>query len=146
MKTIFKSPNDSPGFLMWKLSNEWQKQQRQTLAKYQLTHVQFVFLACLQWLRENEDKKHISQNDLAAVAKLDKMVISETVQKLLAKKLINRKKHGDDKRAYIIELTAKGKRLIDVCVPVVEATDHSFFNSNRDNIKLLHNIVQGLKF
>ena len=80
MKTRFTHPKQSPGFMLWKLTTNWQKQLRQTLAPLELTHVQFVFLTCLQWLSTQQDTL-VTQSQLARQSSLDKMVISESAQK-----------------------------------------------------------------
>jgi hypothetical protein len=39
-------PNESPGFLLWHARLRWQRDIAQALAPLDLTHVQFVLLAC----------------------------------------------------------------------------------------------------
>ena len=46
----FAGPGDSPGFLLWQVTNRWQQAQRAALKPYGLTHVQFVVLASLTYL------------------------------------------------------------------------------------------------
>ena len=41
----FESPDDSPGFLLWQVTNLWQRRIRAALEPLGLTHVQFVFVA-----------------------------------------------------------------------------------------------------
>lgn len=144
MKTLFKRPNESPGFLMWKLTTEWQKQQRKALAKLGLTHVQFVFLACLQWL-STQKAAAITQSQLAKIAKLDKMVVSETAQKLLKKKLIKRNQHKSDSRSYALELTEKGQQITDQALPIVETIDQYFFVNRKRYLKVLVQAVSKIK-
>ena len=126
MKTRFAHPKQSPGFMLWKLTTAWQKHLRQTLAPLGLTHVQFVFLACLQWLSTQQDTL-VTQSQLATQSSLDKMVISETTQKLIAKGWITRQRHEQDARAYDIALTHSGQTLIDQALPLVETSDQQFF-------------------
>ena len=126
MKTRFTHPKQSPGFMLWKLTTTWQKQLRQTLAPLELTHVQFVFLACLQWLSTQQDTL-VTQSQLATQSSLDKMVVSETAQKLITKGWITRQRHEQDARAYGIALTDSGQALIDQALPLVETADQKFF-------------------
>ena len=126
MKTRFTHPKQSPGFMLWKVTTAWQKQLRQTLAPLGLTHVQFVFLACLQWLNTQQDTM-VTQSQLATQSGLDKMVVSETAQKLITKGWITRQRHEQDARAYGIALTDSGQALIDQALPLVEAADQTFF-------------------
>ena len=136
MKTRFTHPKQSPGFMLWKLTTTWQKQLRQTLAPLGLTHMQFVFLACLQWLSTQQDTL-VTQSHLATQSSLDKMVVSETTQKLIAKGWITRQRHEQDARAYGITLTDSGQALIDQALPLVEATDQAFFTQHPELRNLL---------
>ena len=126
MKTRFTYPKQSPGFMLWKVTTAWQKQLRQTLTPLGLTHVQFVFLACLQWLSTQQEPL-VTQSQLAKQSSLDKMVVSETAQKLIAQGWITRQRHEQDARAYDIALTDSGQTLIDQALPLVEAADQAFF-------------------
>ena len=45
------SADESPGLLLWQVTNRWQAAQRAALKPFELTHVQFVLLASLTWLR-----------------------------------------------------------------------------------------------
>ena len=45
-----RDADDSPGFLLWQVTNKWQAAQRAALKPFGLTHVQFVLLASLTWL------------------------------------------------------------------------------------------------
>ena len=47
-------PGDSPGFLLWKVSNAWQRQIRAALQPFSLTHSQFVVLATATWFGAEE--------------------------------------------------------------------------------------------
>jgi len=115
---------------------EWQRQIRQVLSPMGLTHVQFVYLACLSWL-SSQGEKHITQGQLATFATLDKMVVSETTKKLLEKNLIERDEHQHDSRAYCIVITANAKRLVNKALPLVEAVDAQFFDRNAPMVKSL---------
>jgi len=143
MKTAFKRPEDSPGFLLWKLTTEWQRQIREALEPFKITHAQFVFLACLQWLSLHEET--ITQSQLAAISKLDKMVVSETAQKLLKKHLIARSQHKEDSRAYALKLTEKGKNLIDQALPMVEAVDKLYFYKSKKQLADLSDLAAKIK-
>ena len=43
----FKSPNDSPGYLLGQLTMLWQRKQKKVLDPLDLTQTQFVLLAAL---------------------------------------------------------------------------------------------------
>src|SRR5579862_5467892 len=126
MNFSFKRPEDSPGFLLWQLTNQWQRQQRQALNKLGLTHPHFVVLAGILWLSSLPDNT-VTQKQVSDLSKIDKMSMSDLVATLLKKKMLKRMSHQKDKRAYSLVLTEKGKRLVLKAVPIVEGIDKDFF-------------------
>ena len=143
MNSDFDQPEQSPGFMLWRLTLDWQKRCRLALSDFEITHVQFVYLACLQWLSQQSDKR-IAQASIAKLVGLDKMVVSETTKKLLVKKLIVRKANPDDGRAYTIQLTATGSRLVDDALPVVESIDREFFKQKVDKLESLVSMANAI--
>lgn len=49
LATQFLGPQDSPGLLLWQLTNTWQADQWAALKPFDLTHVPFVLLATLTY-------------------------------------------------------------------------------------------------
>ena len=47
LATEYEAAEDSPGLLLWQVTNRWQSAQRAALKPLGLTHVQFVLLASL---------------------------------------------------------------------------------------------------
>jgi DNA-binding MarR family transcriptional regulator len=133
MAFSFKRPEDSPGFLLWRLTNDWQRQQRAALAKLKLTHAQFVVLASLLWLSANSSEP-VTQQQIADHASMDKMMISDLIKTLDRKKLLKRISHKDDARAYALTLTPKGKELTIKTIPIVESIDTDFFHPKTANL------------
>lgn len=125
LETEFDSPEMSPGFLLWQVSNKWQAEQRKVLAEYDLTHVQFVLLACLVWAM---DSVSLSQKELASRAQTDVMMTSQVVRVLENKKLVTREQSMTDKRSFVLRPTKKGVVLANEAVVVVESIDKHFFN------------------
>lgn len=140
MNFSFKRAEDSPGFLLWQLTNEWQRKQRKALAKVGLTHAQFVVLANVLWLTTHSEAP-ITQQDIAEHAHIDKMMLSDLVMTLCKKKLLHRTKHKDDKRAYALTLTDKGHKLALKAIPIVEGIDAKFFNAETKNLKYFLQIL-----
>lgn len=140
MISKFKRPDDSPGFLLWKLTTQWQKKQREALSLLGLTHGQFVFLASLYWLSFKSEEK-ITQAKISELAKVDKMVISEITKKLVEKKVILRKKHESDSPSYVLSLTKKGSELIKEALPIVESIDTKYFEENKNKIAQLYQLT-----
>ena len=140
MNFSFKRPEDSPGFLLWQLTNQWQRQQRQALAKLGLTHAQFVVLAGVLWLSSLPDNT-VTQKQVSELAKIDKMSMSDLSATLLQKKMLKRMSHDKDKRAYSLALTDKGRRIVLAAIPVVEGIDADFFSKETPNlVQLIHNL------
>ncbi len=125
-RSSFKTPKVSPGFLLWQVTNDWQRKQREVLRPLGLTHVQFVLLACIGWLQENREGE-ISQADVAAQAKTDLMMTSQVVRTLEKKRWLERKHSKTDARAFSLALTDAGWKLIQKALQLVEATDRAFF-------------------
>lgn len=126
MNFTFERPEDSPGFLLWQLTNEWQRKQRQALAKLGLTHGQFVVLASVLWL-ESFPENIVTQKQVSEHSKIDKMSMSDLTTTLIKKKLLRKTPHKQDKRAYSLTLTEKGKMVTLKAIPVVEGIDAGFF-------------------
>ncbi len=143
MSFSYKRHEDSPGFLLWQLTNEWQRKQRQALSKLGLTHPQFVVLACLLWLSTHSDES-VTQNQIATFANIDKMMVSDLVKTLVQKKLLIRSSHSVDGRAYDLSLTPAGRKLILKAVPIVEGIDGEFFCKKTTNLVRLHSLLKKL--
>ena len=120
----FDAAHDSPGLLLWQLTNTWQAAQRAALRPFDLTHVQFVLLASLTWL--NSDTP-ITQSELAAHAHTDPMMTSQVLRTLEAKGLIVRAPHPTDARARALTATPRGVELANAANASAEAVDHTFF-------------------
>ena len=137
----FKTPSESPGFLLWKVSNLWQQKQREALSKLDLTHVQFVLLAVLGWFSRVE--AHVSQASLARHAGTDEMMTSTVVRTLEKKGLLKRLKHPTDTRARVLQLTPRGEQAMGEALKVVEQVDRDFFKptQSKDLLNLLGSLL-----
>lgn len=135
-------PNDSPGFLLWHATLRWQRGIAQALAPLDLTHVQFVLLACTWWL--NEQGENPTQIALAAQAGTDIKMTSQVVRALERKGLVTREVDADDTRARRVRVTKRGARLAPRAIAVVEGVDAGFFASvsGRDALRLLRPLAQ----
>lgn len=142
MNFSFKRAEDSPGFLLWQLTNQWQRLQRQALIKLGLTHVQFVILAGVLWLSSTSEDS-VSQIQISEFTKTDKMMVSDVVKTLINKKLLHRAPHEKDGRAHSLTLTTKGRALILKAVPVVEKIDKEFFCIENSAVAQLNKVLGG---
>ena len=75
-------PDESPGFLLWHATLRWQRAVAAALAPLDLTHVQFVLLACAWWL--NDQGHTPNQLTLAAQAGTDVKMTSQVLRRLEA--------------------------------------------------------------
>jgi DNA-binding MarR family transcriptional regulator len=124
LATGFSGPEESPGFLLWRVTNRWQADQRAALKPFGLTHVQFVLLASLAWLATDEP---VTQRLLAEHAATDVMMTSQVLRALEERGLVRREPHPTDARAWSLTVTPQGSRLADRAVVAVEACDRAFF-------------------
>jgi DNA-binding MarR family transcriptional regulator len=123
----FRSAAQSPGLALWHVTNRWQAAMRAALAPHDLTHVQYVLLACLVWLHASDPRRNLTQVELAGFASTDVMMTSQVVRALEAKGLIERPRHPSDGRARVLRATPSGIRTARSATRDVEATDGSFF-------------------
>src|SRR4051794_15396525 len=123
-------PAASPGFLLWHVTHAWQRAVAAALAPLELTHVQFVLLACLWWLEEQESTPN--QLELARQAGTDVKMTSQVVRKLEAKGLIERAVDPADTRARHLRTTKAGARLARRAIVAVEDVDARFFADEAD--------------
>jgi len=134
------TPDDSSGFLLWQVTNLWQREIKKALEKYGLTHSQFVLLASIYWLSLH--KQEVTQIVLSSHTKIDPMTTSTVLRTLQSKKLLQRQEHSTDTRAKTVELTEEGKKITKLAVKTVERFDGDFFKplgekTNEFNKKLM---------
>jgi len=136
----FENAEDSSGFLLWQVTNLWQREIRKALEKYDLTHSQYVLMASIHWLTLHHQE--VTQIILSSHTKIDPMTTSTVLRTLQAKNLIQRQEHTKDTRAKTVALTEDGKKVIKQAVKAVEKFDADFFSvlgdkTNDFNKKLL---------
>jgi DNA-binding MarR family transcriptional regulator len=123
-------PAASPGFLLWHVTHAWQRAVAVALGPLDLTHVQFVLLACVWWLQEQG--RTPNQLQLARQAGTDVKMTSQVVRKLEAKGLIERTVDRADTRARRLRATPAGARLARRAIAAVEDVDARFFARETD--------------
>jgi DNA-binding MarR family transcriptional regulator len=130
-----QGPAASPGFLLWHLTLAWQRAITAVLAPLDLTHVQFVLLACAWWLGRQGQVPN--QLQLARQAGTDVKMTSQVVRRLEAKGLLDRQIDPDDTRARRLHLTAEGDRLARRAIAAVEQADAEFFGAEAAEVTSL---------
>lgn len=117
---------DSTGFLLWQLTNLWQREIRKALEPFDLTHSQYVLLASTHWL--SMQQQEVTQILLSQHTNIDPMTTSTVLRTLQAKNLLQRREHSTDSRAKSVALTAQGLEIVKQAVVAVEAFDRAFFS------------------
>lgn len=117
---------DSSGFLLWQVTNLWQREIKKALEQYNLTHSQFVLLASIHWLTIH--KQEVTQIVLSGHTKIDPMTTSTVLRTLQQKELIQRQEHLTDTRSKTVALTEQGKKITKKAIKTVEEFDGFFFS------------------
>lgn len=121
-----EKPEESSGFLLWQVTNLWQREIKKALEQYGITHSQFVLMASIHWLTLHQQE--VTQIVLSAHTKIDPMTTSTVLRTLQQKKFIQRQEHATDTRAKLVQLTEEGKIIIKKAVVTVETFDKEFFS------------------
>lgn len=144
LPTRLSGPAESPGFLLWKISNAWQRRLRVALQPYELTHSQFVLLATVTWFGAEET---LTQARLSQLSGIDPMTTSQVLRALEAALLIQRVDHPQDPRAKAITVTKAGRDLARKAVVAVEDADAAFFkpvaSDTRRLVAMFQTLVEG---
>lgn len=122
----FEKPKDSPGFLLWQTTMNWQRLIKKALEVHEVSHSQFVIMALLLWFENHQ--MDTTQVRIVQWSKLDKMTVSKSLKKLVTQGLVHRVEHKMDTRSKSASLSNKGKKLIHKLVPIVEQIDADFFS------------------
>jgi DNA-binding MarR family transcriptional regulator len=122
--TLFKTPEESPGYLLWRVSLLWRGFVEETLKPFDLTHPQFVVLAATAWLTRKGD--YVSQIDISTSTELDPNTISQVLRGLETKGFIKRIQSLDERSKNPV-LTDLGSKVLNKALPAVEKADLKFF-------------------
>lgn len=129
---IFKSPEESPGYLLAQITLLWQRKQKKVLDPLDITHTQFVLLTSIAWLSNKNE--NITQVEIANFNNFDRMMVSKVLRTLENKKLIKRQEHSTDTRAKIVKITSNGKKILQSALTQVENVDIAFFSGLENSI------------
>jgi MarR family transcriptional regulator, organic hydroperoxide resistance regulator len=117
---------ESSGFLLWQVTNLWQREIKKALEQYGITHSQFVLLASIHWLILHGEE--VTQIVLSNHTKIDPMTTSTVLRTLQKKGLVQRQEHLTDTRAKTVVLTEEGKIVVKKAIVTVEQFDYDFFS------------------
>ncbi len=88
-----------------------------------LTPRQFIVLRAIA------KQNGVSQTELVEVTGIDRSTMTGLIRRLLAKKLIARRRTKHDARAYSIQITEKGLELCEASVPLAASVDADILDS-----------------
>jgi len=118
-------PEESSGFLLWQVTNLWQREIKKALEEFGITHSQFVLMASIHWL--TLQKQEVTQVVLSNHTKIDPMTTSTVLRTLQQKGFVQRQEHRTDTRAKVVLLTPEGIEITKKAVVAVENFDNQFF-------------------
>jgi len=136
--------DDSLGFILNKMNTKLKNELFQRFKEYNVTPEQWAILNCL-WEQEG-----VTPKELADSIFKDKPNTNRILEKLRIKKLIIRKPHPVDKRAFQIFLTDHGWALKEKLIPkVMQLLEEATIGIEKHKViemkKLLNQIYDNLK-
>ena len=140
--TYTRKPCDASGYLLWQISNLWQRMINDTLAQHGITHVQFLLLATIVWMNNND--MTVNQNSLARQAKSHKMMTSKVLRNLEKNGLVTRSRNSIDTRYKDIHITDKGFETHQAVQKVFKKEDTKFFEKIERNKFSLNKIFSDI--
>jgi len=120
-------PTLGAGFMLWQVTNGWQRVIRAALAPTGLTYVQIVLLAGLK--DKLVEGAAVSQSALAQALGADPMMTSQVLRTLETAGLVKRERNPADTRSRLLSLTAEGKVQLTAALPLIDAVDREFFDA-----------------
>ncbi len=123
-----QQPEDSVGFLLWRVAHRHQREVDRALAPLGLTHLQFAMLVQTAWLSRVSNR--VSQAELGRFSKVHPMQLSSVLKALEAKDLIARPRCPGHGRAKQIVLTDTPSALLATALPRVTALQGDFFGGD----------------
>lgn len=90
-------------------------------------------------------KDGISANDICQSSGFPKNTLSRAIQKLLRRRLIRRAEDANDRRRYVLRLTAEGRRIVnETLAPMVERERRMLETLNDNEQKVLSKLLARL--
>ena len=132
---VIENLAEDSGFLMLQVSSLWSNYHDKTLKKYYgLSYMQFAVLASVYWLVLHSEKQ-VTQTILAQHTKISPMTVSQMLKVLESNGYVYRSVHLTDIRAKAVDLTPKGKEVMNKAVKTIFDADAKFFQVLGKNIK-----------
>ncbi|MDZ4840416.1 MAG: MarR family winged helix-turn-helix transcriptional regulator [Bacteroidota bacterium] len=116
----------SAGYMIYQVSLRWQRHLRIALESTGLTYPQFIVLSSIHFNEETETE--LTQQSIASITAMDKMMISQMLEALEKKKYISRTQGKSDSRSKAVKITKAGTDWIETYAHTVLASDQEFFD------------------
>ncbi|MBK8701126.1 MAG: MarR family transcriptional regulator [Saprospiraceae bacterium] len=139
---VFDQQPVNKGFVLWQLSNQWQRGINSVLKEYDLTHVQYILLEAI--IQLGDFYEHVSQKSLADHANANTMMTSKVLRSLEKKGFIIRAGQDYDTRAKDVSITREGKALYKKVSRRVDQFDNQFFGQLGTRLSSFINALQSL--
>lgn len=135
-------PDDSLGFLLWRVTHAWQRYVDDRLEDCGLTHLQFAIMIALGWLTRHDEST--TQGDLIKFVEMHPMQVSQVLSILERKGQISRDRDPANGRAKRIALTASGEAALRRAMPLIEEAHATFFGSHGSGTDDLGTMLRSL--
>lgn len=120
-----RGPDDSLGFLLWRVTHAWQRFVDDRLQVCDLTHLQFALMIALGWLTRHDELT--TQSELVKFVDMHPMQVSQVLSILERKGQISRDRNPANGRTKQIALTASGATALHKALPLIEEAHATFF-------------------
>jgi len=128
--TELRGPLASTGYWLKLAALAYQRELDADLRPLGLTTTQFSVLAGVSWLGRGGDDPP-TQQEIADFAGIDRMMTSKILAVLGRRKLVQRRKRGNDGRVRCVVLTDKGRATVAEAVVVARRVDHRLFGEDQ---------------
>lgn len=129
---MFPNPEDKMGYLIWQISMLWVRKVNQSMQEIGLTHTQLITLAATEWLNFKQDR--VIQRDIAQKMKVDRMLVSKLVSKLVDAELIQKESSNEDSRVNLLSLTDSGRELLMDAIEIMKRNEKEFFGLVEEDV------------
>ncbi len=127
------APGETPGALLWRAANAWQRSLRRVLHELGLTQAQFALLDALSArAAASPPGDGANQRQLGTQCGMDVTMVSAVIRQLQRNGLVARRT-GSDARSREVTLTPAGRRRVAVAAPKAAAVDVEFFAGLRQD-------------
>jgi DNA-binding MarR family transcriptional regulator len=119
------SPENAVGFVTWRVMHRYQRAADRALRPLDLTHLQFIALVLLAWMRR--EGSTATQSQLARFGNIHPMQVSKILKALEQKKMVARASTPDHALVKNVCLTTDGLNKLRRALPIMIDVQLSVF-------------------